>query len=79
MILGGCGNTGELAPVFDHEWGHGMDFNDVNGGIAQPSGEGIAGKYIIYISCHVLSLTGKLNSISTVHCSCRHLFCPQAQ
>ena len=42
---GGCSNTGEIAGVFDHEWGHGMDANDVNGGIASPSGEGIADIY----------------------------------
>ncbi len=42
---GGCFNTGEIAGVFDHEWGHGMDANDVNGGIASPSGEGIADVY----------------------------------
>ena len=42
---GGCGNTGEIAAIFDHEWGHGMDANDVNGGIASPSGEGIADLY----------------------------------
>ena len=23
-----AGNTGEIAAVFDHEWGHGMDNND---------------------------------------------------
>ncbi len=23
-----CGNTGEIAAVFDHEWGHGLDYND---------------------------------------------------
>jgi subtilisin-like proprotein convertase family protein len=34
---GGCGNTGEIAGVFLHEWGHGMDENDGNG--AQGSGE----------------------------------------
>ena len=27
----GCGNTGEIAAVFDHEWGHGLDDNDANG------------------------------------------------
>jgi hypothetical protein len=32
-----CGNTGEIAGVFLHEWGHGMDSNDGNG--AQGSGE----------------------------------------
>ncbi len=42
---GGCANTGEIAAVFDHEWGHGMDANDVVGGIASPSGEGIADMY----------------------------------
>jgi len=42
---GGCFNTGEIAAVFDHEWGHGMDANDVVGGIASPSGEGIADIY----------------------------------
>jgi hypothetical protein len=42
---GGCSNTGEIAGVFDHEWGHGMDANDVAGGIASPSGEGIADIY----------------------------------
>ncbi|HJV65656.1 MAG TPA: CARDB domain-containing protein [Geomonas sp.] len=28
---GGCRNTGEIAAVFDHEWGHGLDYNDGNG------------------------------------------------
>jgi len=42
---GGCSNTGEIAAVFVHEWGHGMDANDVVGGIASPSGEGIADIY----------------------------------
>ncbi|MEE8522300.1 MAG: PepSY domain-containing protein, partial [Thermoanaerobaculia bacterium] len=42
---GGCANTGEIAAVFDHEWAHGMDANDVVGGIASPSGEGIADIY----------------------------------
>ena len=40
----GCNNTGEIAGVFDHEWGHGMDDNDVQGSIANP-GEGIADIY----------------------------------
>ncbi len=30
---GGCRNTGEIAAVFDHEWGHGVDYHD-----ATPSG-----------------------------------------
>ncbi len=41
---GGCGNTGELAGVFDHEWGHGMDDNDAVPSISNP-GEGIADVY----------------------------------
>jgi hypothetical protein len=42
---GGCANTGELAGVFDHEWGHGLDNNDAFPTIAGPSGEGIADIY----------------------------------
>ena len=41
---GGCGNTGEIAGVFDHEWGHGLDDNDNNPNISFP-GEGIADVY----------------------------------
>lgn len=41
---GGCGNTGELAAVFDHEWGHGMDNNDGVPSVSNP-GEGIADIY----------------------------------
>lgn len=33
---GGCRNTGEIAAVFDHEWGHGMDNNDANQAISSP-------------------------------------------
>jgi hypothetical protein len=33
---GGCRNTGEIAAVFDHEWGHGMDANDANPSISAP-------------------------------------------
>ncbi|HET8644785.1 MAG TPA: endopeptidase, partial [Vicinamibacteria bacterium] len=36
-----CRNTGEIAAIFDHEWGHGMDNNGTNPTISQP-GEGIA-------------------------------------
>jgi hypothetical protein len=39
-----CSNTGELAAVLDHEWGHGLDNNDVNPSISTP-GEGIADIY----------------------------------
>jgi len=42
---GGCYNTGEIAGVFDHEWGHGLDDNDAVPTIAGPSGEGIADVY----------------------------------
>ena len=28
---GGCNNTGEIAAVFLHEWGHGLDQNDGGG------------------------------------------------
>ncbi len=41
---GGCTNTGEIAGVFDHEWGHGMDANDAAPGVSNP-GEGIADVY----------------------------------
>ena len=40
-----CANTGEIAGVFDHEAGHGIDDNDVNGIISSPTGEGIADVY----------------------------------
>jgi len=36
-----CRNTGEIAAIFDHEWGHGMDNNGVNPGSSNP-GEAIA-------------------------------------
>ena len=41
---GGCRNTGEIAAIFDHEWGHGMDNNGTNPNIAGP-GESIADIY----------------------------------
>lgn len=37
---GGCSNTGEIAAVFLHEWGHGMDQN--SGGTASEQGSGEA-------------------------------------
>ena len=37
---GGCSNTGEIAAVFLHEWGHGMDTN--TGGAASDNGSGEA-------------------------------------
>lgn len=44
---GGCRNTGEIAAVFDHEWGHGLDDNDANGNISN-SGEAYADIVAIY-------------------------------
>ncbi len=41
---GACANTGELAAVYDHEWGHGMDNFDAVPTISSP-GEGIADIY----------------------------------
>jgi trimeric autotransporter adhesin len=45
---GNCRNTGQIASVFDHEWGHGLDDNDTQGGVISTSnggGEGIADIY----------------------------------
>lgn len=50
---GGCRNTGEIAAVFDHEWGHGLDQNDSNGQLSDSS-EGyadIASMYRLWASC----------------------------
>ena len=44
---GGCRNTGEIAGVFDHEWGHGMDDNDAAGSLSNSS-EGYADIAAIY-------------------------------
>ena len=44
---GGCRNTGEIAAVFDHEWGHGMDDFDSNG-VLSNSSEGYADIAAIY-------------------------------
>ncbi len=44
---GGCRNTGEIAAVFDHEWGHGMDDNDAAGALSNSS-EGYADIAAIY-------------------------------
>jgi hypothetical protein len=51
--LGGCRNTGEIAAVFDHEWGHGMDDHDTGGALSSSS-EGyadIASMYRLFASC----------------------------
>lgn len=42
---GGCANLGSISGVIVHEAGHGMDNEDVEGGISSPSGEGIADVY----------------------------------
>jgi hypothetical protein len=34
--IGNCRNTGEIAAVFDHEWGHGLDSFDNAGGVSLP-------------------------------------------
>jgi hypothetical protein len=44
---GGCRNTGEIAGVFDHEWGHGIDDNDA-GGVLSSSSEAYADIAAIY-------------------------------
>ena len=52
-ISQGCRNTGEIAAIFDHEWGHGVDNNGVNPNIASP-GEAIADIYAMLrlgVSC----------------------------
>jgi hypothetical protein len=50
---GGCRNTGELAAVFDHEWGHGMDDNDTAGVLSNSSEAyaDIAAIYRLEASC----------------------------
>jgi subtilisin-like proprotein convertase family protein len=50
---GGCRNTGEIAAVFDHEWGHGMDDNDTGQQLSNSS-EGyadIASMFRLWASC----------------------------
>lgn len=51
--IGGCRNTGEIVGLVDHEWGHGLDDNDANGTISNPS-EGyadIVANYRLEASC----------------------------
>jgi hypothetical protein len=50
---GGCRNTGELAAVFDHEWGHGLDDFDANGSLSSSSEAyaDIAAIYRLEASC----------------------------
>jgi subtilisin-like proprotein convertase family protein len=50
---GGCRNTGEIAAVFDHEWGHALDDNDSGGQLSSSSeayGD-ITGIYRLRSSC----------------------------
>ncbi|MBN1295289.1 hypothetical protein JXA80_00825 [bacterium] len=39
---GGCSNTGEIASVFLHEWGHGLDYNTGTSSSEMASAEGVA-------------------------------------
>jgi PKD repeat protein len=50
---GGCRNTGEIAGVFDHEWGHGLDANDAGGALSNSSEAyaDIAAIYRLQTSC----------------------------
>jgi hypothetical protein len=50
---GGCRNTGEIAAVFDHEWGHGLDDNDAAGVLSNSSEAyaDIAAIYRLEASC----------------------------
>ncbi|HYN64423.1 MAG TPA: hypothetical protein VES36_07460, partial [Candidatus Limnocylindrales bacterium] len=50
---GGCRNTGEIAGVFDHEWGHGLDDFDANGTLSSSSEAyaDIAAIYRLQASC----------------------------
>ncbi|MCP3100260.1 endopeptidase [Myxococcus sp. K15C18031901] len=50
---GGCRNTGEIAAVFDHEWGHGMDDYDSGGALSNSSEAyaDIASIYRLQASC----------------------------
>lgn len=48
----GCRNTGEIATIIDHEWGHALDFHDVAG--KSNTSEGFADVAAIYrqgVSC----------------------------
>ncbi len=50
---GGCRNTGEIAGVFDHEWGHALDDNDSGGALSNTSEAyaDIAAIYRLHASC----------------------------
>jgi trimeric autotransporter adhesin len=46
-----CGNTGELASVVAHEWGHWLDDHDSNGGMSGTAYADIAAVYRTQVSC----------------------------
>ncbi len=51
---GGCSNTGELAPVMMHEWGHGLDYNTGTSSTEMTSAEALADSMAMlqtHISC----------------------------
>ncbi len=50
---GGCRNTGEIAAIFDHEWGHGLDDFDSGGALSNSSEAyaDIAAIYRLNASC----------------------------
>ncbi len=50
---GGCRNTGEIAAVFDHEWGHALDDNDTGGNLSNTSEAyaDVASIYRLQASC----------------------------
>ncbi|MGH9464144.1 MAG: endopeptidase, partial [Thermoanaerobaculia bacterium] len=50
---GGCRNTGEIAAIFDHEWGHGLDDFDAGGALSNSSEAyaDIAAIYRLNASC----------------------------
>jgi hypothetical protein len=62
---GACNNLGEIAAVFDHEWGHGMDNNDTTGTVSNP-GEGIAD---IYMALRLNSSCVGRNAFVSGNCS----------
>ncbi len=47
---GGCNNTGEIADVMQHEWGHGLDQN-TGGGADGARGEGLS-DVVAFLSTH---------------------------
>ena len=45
---GGCGNTGEIAAVFLHEWGHGIDTNAGGNTGDQGTGEAVGDSFAMF-------------------------------